>query len=1025
MKGWGFLLILLIAGCGGGPVPLGDPQAWKAFPADGVQLALSDDAGALRLDFSFSGGGYAIARREVDLDLPPNYEFRFRVRGDAPPNHLEFKLVDDSGENVWWHVRRDVNWPADYEVFTIKKRQVGFAWGPQGGGEPSHIAAIEFAVTAGQGGQGSVWIDNLELWPRPVVTGEPAAIEAMADSPEGNQDPSLVLDGNLQTWWAEEGRPAQITFDFKQMREFGGVTLVWAPDNFAPNYTLEISDDGQQWETAIQVTGSNGGRDHLYLPESESAWLRVRWEGEAALAEMILRPLAWSSSRNAFFMNIAQGARRGTYPQGFLDEPTAWTVVGVDHDAREGLLGSSGALEVGPGEFSLEPFLWAGDELVTWNEAQGQPFLAEGDLPLPGVVWTNDHWKLTISTAGVGQPGQSAILARYDLENLSAEPDSATLYLAVRPFQVNPPVQFLNVHGGTAPVDNISYHGQVITVNGRERVRLLDRPMAFGASTFFGGDIVADHLVVGHLPATQSVVDPMAAASAAAAFPMVLEGGAVGAAEILVPLHHSDVSEVSMNMEMIRQQWREKLDRVRISGPALAHDAIATMRTQLGAILVNRAEQRIQPGARSYARSWIRDGALTGVALLRLGHAPAVREFLEWYAPHQYENGKIPCVVDWRGADPVPEHDSTGEFIYLTCTYYRYTGDEDFLRTMWPRVLRGVSYLEELLAQRLTDEYQRPENHHFYGILPPSISHEGYAAKPMHSYWDNFFTLRGLKDAAWLAQELHSDQAPALARLRDRFARDLGASVAAAMAVHGIDYIPGCADLGDFDATSTTIALDPAEANDLLPELALEATFQRYFDFFQARKGGEPWDAFTPYEIRNIGAFVRLGWRDRAGQLLDFFLAHRTPIGWRQWGEVVASDPHQARFIGDMPHTWVGSDYIRSFLDMFAHERREQGEDQPVLVLAAGLPAAWLDEGGVEVGDLPTPHGLLSYTLSRQDGVVEMTIKGGFTPPPGGLVLDPPAVGGVIAVQGAALETNAGGMAVVHQTPVTVRWAVP
>nr|MEE4269543.1 discoidin domain-containing protein [Candidatus Krumholzibacteria bacterium] len=1025
MKWWGFLLILLAAGCGGGPVPLGEPRSWQAFPADGVQLDLSDDAGALRLDFNFSGGGYAIARREVDLDLPPNYEFRFRVRGDAPPNHLEFKLVDDSGENVWWHVRRDVNWPSGYEVFTIKKRQVGFAWGPQGGGEPIHIAAIEFAVTAGQGGKGSVWIDGLELWPRPVVTGEPAAIEAVADSPEGGPDPSLVLDGNLETWWVGNGRPAQITFDFNQMREFGGVTLVWAPDRFAPDYTLEFSDDGQQWKTAVQVAGSNGGRDHLYLPESESAWLRVKWEGDAALAEMILRPLAWSSSRNEFFMNIAQEARRGTFPRGFLDEPTAWTVVGVDHDAREGLLGSSGALEVGPGEFSLEPFLWAGDDLVTWNEALAQPFLAEGDLPLPGVIWTSDHWKLTISTAGVGQPGQSAILARYDLENLSAEPDSATLYLAVRPFQVNPPVQFLNVHGGSSPVNNITFHDQVITVNGRERVHLMDRPAAFGASTFFGGDIVADHLVSGHLPTAQDVEDPMNAASAAVAYPLILPAGAMGSVELLVPLHAVDEPILSPAKGEIQLQWREKLDRVQISGPASAHDAIATMRTQLGAILVNRAEQRIQPGARSYARSWIRDEALTGVALLRLGHAPAVREFLEWYAPHQYENGKIPCVVDWRGADPVPEHDSTGEFIYLTCEYYRYTGDQDFLRTMWPRVLRGVSYLEELLAQRLTDDYRKPENQHFYGILPPSISHEGYSAKPMHSYWDNFFALRGLKDAAWLAQQLQAEQEQALVRLRDRFAQDLEASVLAAMAVHGIDYIPGCADLGDFDATSTTIALDPAEAWNILPEGALEATFQRYFDFFQARKEGEPWDAFTPYEIRNIGAFVRLGWRERAGDLLDFFLAHRTPIGWRQWGEVVGSDPHQARFIGDMPHTWVGSDYIRSFLDMFAHERRDRGAAPSALVLAAGLPVAWLDEGGVQVEDLPTPYGFLSYALSHQDGEVVMTIAGGFTPPPGGLVLDPPGVGRLIEVKGDALESDPRGMPVVHHIPVTVRWALP
>ena len=32
----------------------------------------------------------------------------------------------------------------------------------------------------------------------------------------------------------------------------------------------------------------------------------------------------------------------------------------------------------------------------------------------------------------------------------------------------------------------------------------------------------------------------------------------------------------------------------------------------------------------------------------------------------------------------------------------------------------------------------------FFGLLPESISHEGYSSKPMHSYWDDFFALQGL-----------------------------------------------------------------------------------------------------------------------------------------------------------------------------------------------------------------------------------------------------------------------------------------
>ena len=57
--------------------------AWEAFPADGVKLdiSLEQEGGghSLRLDYAFTGGGYAIARLATDLALPPNYAFRYRL----------------------------------------------------------------------------------------------------------------------------------------------------------------------------------------------------------------------------------------------------------------------------------------------------------------------------------------------------------------------------------------------------------------------------------------------------------------------------------------------------------------------------------------------------------------------------------------------------------------------------------------------------------------------------------------------------------------------------------------------------------------------------------------------------------------------------------------------------------------------------------------------------------------------------------------------------------------------------------
>lgn len=147
------------------------------------------------------------------------------------------------------------------------------------------------------------------------------------------------------------------------------------------------------------------------------------------------------------------------------------------------------------------------------------------------------------------------------------------------------------------------------------------------------------------------------------------------------------------------------------------------------------------------------------------------------------------------------------------------------------------------------------------------------------------------------------------------------------------------------------------------------------------RRDGPQSYGYTPYEIRNVGAFVRLGWRGRAGELLRFFLDDRRPAVWNGWAEAIRGDPRERGFIGDMPHAWIGSDYVRSALEMFAY-RREADE---ALVLAAGVPVAWLDGEGVAVRGLRTPYGRLSYSLRREGGRLTLDVSGDA--PPGGFVL--------------------------------------
>ena len=982
---------------------------WTAHPADGVALSVALDsdttANAMRLDFDFAGGGgWAVVRREVDLDLPENYAFSFRLRGAAPVNNLEFKLIDASGENVWWFVRRDFEFRDAWETLTIKKRHVAFAWGPQGGGDIRHVAAIEIAITAGSGGSGQVWIGDLKLTPLAAPHSTPLPAVATASSGDGR----AALDGNPTTSWSTDRRDENpmLVLDLGEVREYGGLSLDWLADRHPATYAIDISDDGKVWQVVRSVEFGNGGRDDLFLPETESRYVRLRASGQTraiALRDIVIRDLSWSESREAFFLALAADAERGCYPRAFSGEQAYWTVVGVDADTEELLFGEDGAIETGKAAFSIEPFLYTDGKLITWNDVTPTQSLESGFLPIPSVTWNTERFELTVTPFAFGEPGASSVVVRYRVANHGTRRARLTLFLALRPFQVNPPTQFLNTRGGTARIEQLALVGRSVHANGREAFVSLTEPTGFGAAAFDAGDIVCDYLVHGRIPQQRHVVDDFGAASGVIEYGLDLGAGVVGEVDLMIPLHDSAPVPSTLDRwvdDTFRQQvdiWRQRAEQVTIELPECAADIEQTLQSQLGYVLVNRAGAAIQPGARAYARSWIRDGALTSSALLRLGHFEPVRDFLAWFASYQYDDGKIPCCVDERGADPVPEHDSGGEFIFLVAEYYRYARDREHLADMWPRVQRAVDYLDALRHERRTPEFQQPGKEEFFGLLPPSISHEGYSAKPMHSYWDDFFALRGFKDAAWMAGELGLYQEHArLSTIRDEFQADLVASIAATMDRHGIDYVPGCADLGDFDPTSTTIALAPVGADDVLPQAWLARTFERYDAFFRTRQSSDDWEVYTPYELRNVGAFVRLGWRERAHELLEFFLEHRRPLGWKHWAEVVARQPRQPRFIGDMPHTWVGSDYIRSVLDMLCYV----SEAQQALIVGAGIPSNWLrDDKGVVVRNLPTPYGRLHFSMRATDEGIEINIGGSLNIPQGGIVVDPPVLHLVRAIR--------------------------
>ncbi|MEM9083649.1 MAG: hypothetical protein AAGB34_08640 [Planctomycetota bacterium] len=785
-----------------------------------------------------------------------------------------------------------------------------------------------------------------------------------------------------------------MTVQLDEQREFSGMVLTWASAKHPVAYRIESTRDLQNWETVAVVQGSDGDRDEHFFPEHEALALRIITEATAA-DEIVLSGIKFLpldiSDHNAFLREISLNDPRGHWPMVFENRQVFWTVAGNEDSDHEALISEHGVVEVNNRGVSIEPFIRTNEKFYSWANSTHRQLLQDDSLPIPTVLRRAETLDLLVTPLATRLGEEEVLLTRYLLRNRSSKSQRVELGLAIRPLQVLPPWQMLNRVGGWERIQKIQTSPDgTVHVDGMGTITVSSQPEHIGATTIAAGGVV-NRLASGRAPDSKRVFDPSGMATASMIFERNLEPGGSAAIVVANPLATSgpmpvlpprffeDPQEYFAKMLDERtHEWAEILGESAFVAEGRAKEYLADARAQIGYMLINMDGPKIQPGSRTYERSWIRDGALTGSALVHFGHTEEVAQYLEWYAEYQYENGKIPCVVDHRGADPTDEHDSTGQYIYLVRLLADHLEDPSIAIRHLPRVERAVAYLQSLRAERSSAVYLGTA---MEGLVPESISHEGYSAQPMHSYWDNVFVHRGLVDAAAIAALAgRSDLEASFQAEAEDHAEAFVGSVRLAIKEQDITYIPGCVELGDFDPPSTAIMVFPGLIADRMPEEELRNTFERYWSHFRARAKDETdWFDYTPYELRVMTTMIKLGMPERAHEMYQWLALDRHPSGWRHWAEIAYRDDRVARFIGDMPHTWVGSGLLNSVRAMFVYEDEPRG----VLVLAAGLESSFLEGAGARVSEASTRWGPASYTLKRVGDQLLFEWTGRALPPNG------------------------------------------
>lgn len=940
---------------------------WEIIKSEGAEIKISNADGlkgkCIRIDYNFKyGTGYCGIQRKLELDLPDNYRFSFFVKANSPNNNFEIKFLDDSRENVWWMNNQNFEFPRNWKKFSVRKRNILFAWGSTQSKDFSSFKYLEFTIASFTGGSGTIFLDELEF-EEIIDTGE----IKLKIYPEIKS----IIDNDHKTQFSTSQKSISLLFDTEKLFEFGGLKIDWG-SNYKKDLIVYESADSNNWNKISDIKAISKKYSYLYFKDLETRYIRINVVSKQGIkiSDIKFFDYQFAESKNNIFFDLAETNYSKFLPRYFKKEATYWTVSGMRDDNREALIDFDGMIEVDKNQFSIIPFIEIDKKILTHYDFTLNQKLEDGYLPLPSVEWNSKNLKLKIQVFSWGVPEKSTkLFIEYQLINQSRKKLNGKLHLALIPANVNPYYQSTFNPGGASKIDSIFFEGNNFIINGK---KLTSNSTASKKITFdFITNDAISALVENNFTGQVFSNDKSGLNSGLMSLPFNLNTKDTIKFRLIYDYYdtiHPSLAKRDFDDYFLREKneclnfWKETLNKTEFIGSENIEKLFKIVKSNLAYILINKDESAIQPGSRTYERSWIRDGSLTSTALLRFWFDYDVKKFFHWYDKFIFENGKVPCVVDKRGPDPVDENDSHGQFLYLLYTYFQFNKDTALLRSFFPKVKKIVGYIDSLTNLRKIEKYKLDSLSAYYGLITESISHEGYP-KPVHSFWDDFFTILGLNDATNVAYILGEKEFYIkFKKIKNEFQENLTKSINKTIETHKIDYIPGCVELGDFDPTSTSIALFPCNQLHFLPQLSLKNTFERYYDFIFNRDEKNNFMSFTPYEIRNINSYLLLDQKDRALKLLNFMLRYQRPSGWNHWAEVVWRDSAIPGYIGDMPHTWVGSEFINAFRNMFVYE----DEVDSSLKLFMGFSEGFLNQQNFfEIKNLRTIFGPINLKIEK------------------------------------------------------------
>jgi hypothetical protein len=609
-----------------------------------------------------------------------------------------------------------------------------------------------------------------------------------------------------------------------------------------------------------------------------------------------------------------------------------WTALSIPGNRLEAMLDPVGMLTLEPFSWSLMPYLIIEDKYFIpskMNAGTVSQTLHKKSWPeIKTYYHTQKDLQWFSKTKALDFDNNQVLHQKHVLKNCSDEPITVTFGVSIRPYNS---LTIGHIH-------KISCKRNLWKVNGNPAMLMLDAPDFIRTSNRLLGDpIYMDRHEITEAKLKNCHKSKLKSrsgiATGIASYTVTIQPQERISYQYLLTDIHSNalqakkkfkqwLFELHSAQKTFKQCWKKwSQSGLTISLPDKnIENAFYSVKNHLS---VFDDVEEFTPGSFFYHSGWFRDSAFLSLSFDQLGFFEQVRKKFPGYFKLQTWSGYFKSQEG--------EWDSTGQALFTVITHIRRSGDLALLERYYPALKKGARWINKTRLTRIPTESPH------YGLLPAGLSAEHFGPND-HYYWDNFWSLAGLKQLLWCAQTLNKDSDVIwLKNLFIEYSQQLQVSIDAVTDRTSGQSLPcspyrwmDTAAIGNLAAISPMNLISP-------DEYWVESTLEYLWK--NSVKNGLLFQhiihsGYNIYLSIQLAKIFLIRQDDRWKTIFSAIISAASST-WT-WPEAIHPKT-SGGCMGDGDHGWAAAEFLTLIRDMFIFE---QGD---ALYLGAGLLPEWFE----------------------------------------------------------------------------------